>query len=221
MFRYGTQAMGLAAIGQVYVSWGTQFVDFDLDGWEDLFVSSGHAIRYPGGKSQGPRPAMAPRRMLPMLLMNRQDPNGRRRFKESIARGGSYFKTGHLGRGVAFGDLNNDGRGDMVLNNMNDPTVVLKNVLDNGNHWLGVDLKRQGHRNPVGARIILEAGGRKQYRWAKGGTSWSSACDPRCVFGLETCAKVDSVTVVWPTGKEQTWKGLACDRYWPLPEAEN
>ena len=220
IFRFGTQTIGLGAIGQVFVSWGTQFVDFDLDGWEDIVISSGHAIRFPGGKNKGPRAANAPRRQLPLLLLNQANPtNGSRRFKEMNRRGGEYFVTPHLGRGVAFADLNNDGRVDMVMGNMNEPTVVLKNVAGDGNHWLGVELKRPGNRDAVGSRIILEAGGRKQTRFATGGGSYASACDQRRVFGLGTCDKVDRVTVIWPNGHKQTWEGLACDRYHALTEA--
>ena len=220
LFRFGTHSMGLSAIPQVYVSWGTQFVDFDLDGWEDLFVSSGHFVRFSGGKTGGPRAAMAPRAMLPMLLLNREWPEGRRSFQWMNQLGGTYFQKPHRGRGAAFGDLDNDGRVDLVLNNLNKPTVVLRNVAGTGHHWLGIELKRPGHRDAVGARVILEAGGRKQTRFAKGGTSFASACDKRLVFGLGECDKVDRLTVVWPTREEQTWPGLDCDQYWTLTEGE-
>ena len=218
IFRFDTQMLGMGNIGQEYVSWGTQFVDFDLGGWEDVVISSGHAIRFPGGKNKGPRAGMAPRRMLPLLLLNQGGANGRRRLKEMNRRGGEYFLTPHLGRGVAFADLNNDGRVDMVMAHMNEPAVVLKNVAGAGRHWLGVELKRSGNRDAVGSRILLEAGGRTQTRFATGGGSYASACDQRRVFGLGTCDNVDRVTVIWPTGQAQTWEGLACDRYHTLTE---
>ena len=78
-----------------------------------------------------------------MFLLNQQDAHGRRHFKEMNQRGGPYCQADHLGRGVAFGDLNNDGRVDMVLNHMNEPTVVLKNTAGVNRHWLGVELKRR------------------------------------------------------------------------------
>ena len=227
VFRYGTKLLGMGDISQVYVSWGTQFVDIDLDGWEDVVISSGHSIRFPGdkkirfpgGKKIGFLPANGPRKQLPMLLLSQADyANGLRRLIEKNQRGGEYFVTPHLGRGVAFADLNNDGRVDMVMAHMNEPAVVLKNVAGAGRHWLGVELKRSGNRDAVGSRIILEAGGRTQTRFATGGGSYASACDQRRVFGLGTCDKVDRVTVIWPTGQAQTWEGLACDRYHTLTE---
>ena len=100
IFRFGTQTIGLGAIGQVFVSWGTQFVDFDLDGWEDIVISSGHAIRFPGGKNKGPRAANAPRRQLPLLLLNQANPtNGSRRFKEMNRRRRRVFCDSSSGSG--------------------------------------------------------------------------------------------------------------------------
>ncbi len=212
IFRYGTQLTGIAAIGQSYVGWGTHFLDLDLDGWQDLVVSNGHAIRFP------PKTA-AQRAEKPVLLMNYED-KGRRKFRDETPRGGSYFTTGHVGRGVAFGDLDNDGRVDMVMANLNEPTAVVRGVGGEGHHWLGVALKRKENRDSVGARVILEAGGRKQARFAKGGGSYASASDPRHVFGLGKGDKIDRVTVVWPTGEEQTWEGLAVDQYWVLTEGQ-
>ena len=72
----------------------------------------------------------------------------------------------------------------------------------------------------MGTRVILEAGGRTQTRFAVGGGSYASASDKRLVFGLGNCDQVDTLTVIWPTGAKQTWCGLACDRYWPLTERQ-
>src|SRR5262249_62386448 len=89
-----------------------------------------------------------------------------------------------------------------------------------GNHWLGVELRGAGHRDVVGARITLEAGGRKQTRFAKGGGSYLSSPDRRHVFGLGRAERIDRLTVVWPSGEAQQWSGLAADRYWRLTEGE-
>ncbi len=198
-FLFATDAVGIAAIGQKFVGWGTSLVDFDHDGWEDVFVSNGHAIRFPTG---------APRRQKPVLLMNT-----RGRFSDQGSRGGEYFSQPHLGRGVVFADLDNDGRIDVVLCNMNEPTAVLHNVAPAGNHWLGVELVGKGHADVVGARIIVDAGGRTQTRFAKGGGSYASSADRRAVFGLGAADTVSRLTVVWPDGSRQEWTNVKVDQY--------
>jgi enediyne biosynthesis protein E4 len=205
MFFFHTPASGIAAIGQAFVGWGTGFVDADRDGWEDLFVANGHAIRYPTGAS---------RLQTPVLLRN----EGNGRFKDISPRGGDYFRTPHLARGVALGDLDNDGRVDVVVNHLNGPVAVLRNVVSDDAHWLGIELSRPGRADVVGARIMLEANGRKQTRFAKGGGSYASSPDRRALFGLGATAAVDRVTVIWPDGKEDTWTGLKSDRYYSLEQ---
>jgi enediyne biosynthesis protein E4 len=206
LFLYATPASGIAAIGQKYVGWGTGFLDLDHHGWEDLVIANGHAIRYPTGTT---------RRQKPVLLRNW---NGK--FKDITPRGGPYFCEAHLGRGVALGDLDNDGKIDAVVSHMNEPVAVLRNVAPAGHHWLGVDLRGAGHADVVGARVTLEAGGRKQTRFARGGGSYASAPDRRLVFGLGKADRVEKLSVIWPDGKRQEWTGLGIDRYHVLVQGK-
>jgi hypothetical protein len=204
-FTYQTQVSGIAALGQKYVGWGTGFLDVDHHGWEDLFIVNGHAIHHPS------TPGVT-RRQRPVLLRNQQG-----RFKDISRRGGPYFETDHLGRGLALGDLDNDGRVDAVISNINEPVAVLRNEANTGdNHWLGIELAGAGHADVVGARIVLEGGERPQTRFAKGGGSYASSSDRRHVFGLPANTRVGRVTVFWPNGAEQHWDGLAVDRYYRL-----
>jgi hypothetical protein len=213
IFRYATQLSGISAIGQAYVGWGTRFVDFDLDGLEDLFISNGHAVRFPVGKST--------RFQRPVLMECYADAHGARKFRDiTLKNGGPYCEKDHCGRGVAFGDLDNDGRVDMVLAHLNEPAAVLRTVAGEGRHWIGFDLERKDHRDLVGCKVILEANGKKQVRFGKGGGSYASANDSRHVFGLGDGQKIDKVTVIWPDLKEQTWQGLAVDLYWHLTEGK-
>ena len=176
-----------------YVGWGTAFLDVDLDGWEDLFVANGHAIRY--------RRAEPPRPQRPVLLRGHGG-----RFTDISDRGGPYFRDRHDARGLALVDLDNDGRVDLVASHLNAPVTILRNVSPTGgNHWFGVQLTGRDHADVVGARIVVEAGGRRQTRFAKGGGSYLSSPDRRLLFGLGPVERVDKVTVFWPGGGKQEW----------------
>jgi hypothetical protein len=139
----------------------------------------------------------------------------------ATAQGGAYFQREHEGHGVAVGDLDNDGRIDAVISQLNEPVAVLRNESDVGaNHWLGIELAGRGHRDVVGAKLILEVDGRRQTRYAQGGGSYQSSSDRRHVFGLGQAGKVGRLTVVWPYGETQHFDGLAVDRYWRLTEGD-
>src|SRR5207248_229763 len=150
-FVFASHAAGISAVGLVYVGFGTGFLDFDLDGYEDLFLSNGHVVHHP------PPPAEVKQR--PLLLRNGCRPGTKPHevvFENVSSLAGPYFQTPHLGRGAALGDLDNDGRTDIVLNPMNEPVVLLRNRHETGHHWLGIELIGQPYRDAVGARLELE-----------------------------------------------------------------
>jgi len=206
-FLFNTPASGIARIGQKYVGFGTGFLDIDNDGWEDLAIANGHVIRHPQNSTLCQRP---------VLLQNL----GKGRFEEITSRGGRYFQTDHLGRGLALGDIDNDGRIDIVVSHLNEPVVLLRNESKSETHWLGVELARSMNRDLAGAKITVEVAGRRATRFAMGGGSYLSAGDPRHVFGLGPAKTFDRITVVWPSGHEQQWEGLTIDHYWQLIEGE-
>jgi hypothetical protein len=213
IFQFATQEAGIARFGQPYVAFGTGFLDLDNHGWEDLFISNGHVIRYP--KSTGiDQP--------PLLMRNDEGSRGQRWFNNVSARGGSYFQTKHCGRGLAIGDLDNDGLPDVVISHLNEAVVLLRNVAPAENHWLGVELVRPDRGDVVGAKLTLEVGDRKLTRFAKGGGSYLSANDPRRLFGLGKTDKIGRLTVDWPSGEPRTqhWDNLPIDRYWRLVQGE-
>jgi hypothetical protein len=149
---------------------------------------------------------------------------GRRFFRDISPRGGPYFAIPALGRGLAIGDLDNDGACDVVISHCNQPVTLLRNVAHETApapaHWLGVELIGRGQRPIAGATVHLEAGGRRLTRFTKSGGSYLSSSDPRIVFGLGTADRVDKLTVQWPWGELQEWDvgSLAIDRYWRLEE---
>ena len=208
-FRYTTSAAGIAAIDQIYVGFGAAFFDLDNDGWEDLAVTNGHVMRHP---------TAIKRRQNPVLLHNRGG-----RFQEITARGGTFFQQEHLGRGLAVGDLDNDGWPDLVVSRMNEPVAVLRNEAstETPHHWLGVELVGKDRRDVIGACFVLEAGGCKLSRFAKGGGSYLSSRDPRLLFGLGKEQRIDKLTVTWPSGREQQFTGLEADRYVRITEEES
>jgi len=199
-------AAGIGAIGQKFVGWGTGFLDVDLDGWEDLFVANGHAIRHPAGKS-------ANRWQHPVLLLNK---NGQK-FRDASQQIGDYSAAPRLGRGVAFGDLDNDGHTDLVISHLNEPVALLRGVGAQGNHWLGLQLEAQGHACSVGAKAVWEANGQRQTRFVMGGGSYASSSDRRLLFGLGQEVS-GLLTVTWPNGTVQKFANLMADRYYRIAE---
>ncbi len=208
LFDHRSRAAGVGAIGLHRVGFGTAFVDADGDGWEDLVVVNGHVLRHPNGSTL---------QQLPVLFHNTDD-QGRRVFKDVSARGGSYFNAPAVARGLAVGDLDNDGRPDLVITHTNGPVAVLRNESVGGHPWLGIKLVGKGHRDIVGSTITLEGESRTLTRFAKGGGSYLSASDPRILFGLGTVGKVKRVTVRWSWGESQSWDDLESGAYWELSE---
>lgn len=211
-FSFATTQYGLASIGPSFVAFGTVFGDFDRDGWEDIVISNGHVVRHP------PR-ANLPQR--PVLYMNGVK-GGRRWFTDSPQKGGDYFMKEHIGRGLAIGDLDNDGKPDLVFSQLNQPVRVVRNVSPDTHHWLGAKLVGRNNRDIVGARLTLEVNGRKLVRFVKGGGSYLSANDSRVFFGLGAADKVGELTIDWPSGKQtQVPAGkLAIDQYHRVEEGK-
>jgi hypothetical protein len=208
IFTFVTPLADLAVFGRMTVGWGTGFLDIDHHGAEDLFLVTGHATRVP---------KTSPRAQTPILARNE---NGK--FKNIINRGGSYFGSQHVARGAVQADFDNDGRVDLAVIHTNEPVSIVCNEADTkGHHWLGVQLEGKDHRDVVGAKLILGAGGRKQTRFAQGGGSYASSSDRRHVFGLGPAGHIDKLTVIWANGKEQSFSDLKLDRYYRVTEGSD
>ncbi len=208
-FQHQTVRSGIAEMGQKHVGWGTAFFDVDLDGWEDLFVANGHAIRYPQGKGVT--------RKQPAILYKNMGGT----FRTISAQIGSYHDQNHLARGVGFGDLDNDGRMDLVISHINEPASILRGIGGQGCHWIGVALEGKDHADYVGAKVELQLGNRKLTRFAKGGGSYLSSGDRRIVFGLGEATEVGPLTVTWPNGSMQRIDKLSIDRYHTIKQEKS
>jgi enediyne biosynthesis protein E4 len=207
-FKHRTTASGIGAIGKQYVGWATAFFDADLDGWEDLFISNGHAIRYPGGKEEN-------RPQYPVFLLNRDG-----KYRIATPALGPFAGRGHHGRGGAIGDLDGDGRIDLALSPMNEPAVLLRGTGGDGRHWISVRLSRPDRACIVGTRVVCVADGQQMTRFAKSGGAYLSSNDPRLHFGVGSASTV-VLTLHWPDGSTTTTKPLPVDREYHFRQGDS
>ncbi|HWS87783.1 MAG TPA: CRTAC1 family protein [Pyrinomonadaceae bacterium] len=177
----------VAAVSLPYVGWGTKFFDYDNDGWVDLFVANGHV--YPQIKSFRQR-----------NFVHRNNRDGT--FAEVAEQLGAPFAERRAGRGAAFGDLDNDGDVDIVLNNLGDAAQVLRNDGGSaaGNFVLVKTVGVKSNRGGVGARVRVVSGDLSQKDEVRSGDSYLSQSDRRLHFGLERRTKIDLIEVRWPGG---------------------
>ena len=128
------------------------------------------------------------------------------KFLIASDRGGPYFQSEHLSRGLALADFDNDGRVDVAIANVNEPYAIMRNVSSDKNHWVGVSLEGIDYADLVGTRILLTAGGRTQTRFVKGGGSYTSAPDKRLVFGLGTESTISKSRRREVRARDVTWR---------------
>jgi hypothetical protein len=199
-FTHVSQMVGITNVGGLFVGWGTAFFDFDRDGDEDAIVSNGHVIRFPSNSEI---------EQLPLLLENLEG----KRFQNVAPISGEYLAAKHRGRGLAVGDLNGDGRVDVIVSNVNEPVAVLVNESTDTNHWIGLKLVgRTSSRDAVGAWVRLTTPHGSQVHLLKGGSSYASTSDRTLHFGLKDAPQAESVEIHWPSGIVQTLESLRADQ---------
>ena len=186
----------IATLTIPFLGWGTGFLDYDNDGLLDIFVANGHV--YPGVDKQDWGTTWAQR---PLLLRNLDGA----RFEEVPPATGSGLAAVVTARGAAFGDLFNDGRIDVVLNNIDSAPTLLRNVVKNLNHWLTFKLVGgpKSPRDAIGAKVFVTTGAVRQRADVFSGGSYASSSDQRLHFGLGSATKVDKVEIEWPSGAKQ------------------
>lgn len=204
----GTKGLGDMPVNRL--GFGIGFLDFDLDSWPDVFIANGH-VNDDFEKATPPIPYA----QTAQLFRNR----GGGVFEDASESLGDYAQVRRVGRGVVFGDYDNDGDTDLVVVNNDGPAALLRNENPHRNHWFGVRCTgSRGNRSGLGVRLTVTAGGRTQTRETRTASSYLSASDPRLLFGLGSATRVERLEVRWPSGKTQELKDLEVDRYLELRE---
>lgn len=213
-FEDRTVSTGLAAPSQGYTSFGTAWLDYDNDGWLDLLIANGGVNNFLSLVLQNDP---YPLHQTNQLFANR----GGGRFEEVTNKAGKVFALSEVSRGVACGDVDNDGDADVLLVNNNGRVRLLVNNVGSSKHWLGLRLVESTGRDALGARVqVNRPKGSPHWRRARADGSYASANDPRVLIGLGDSPQISSVRIYWPSGRVEEWSDLAADRYTTLHEGE-
>ncbi len=207
-FADDSAAIGIAAPTRSLLGFGIAFLDADNDGWLDVLSVNGHVLdarpRFPW--------------MMPIQLLQ-GSPGGR--LRDVSGQAGDLFQKNHLGRGLAIGDLDDDGRLDAVALCQNEPLVLLANKTVQAGRSISIQLEgTQSNRDAIGARLKLHAGGRAQVAERSSGGSYQSSSDPRIVFGLGTGEQVDELEIRWPSGKVDRYERLESGHRYRIREGD-
>lgn len=208
-FDYVSGASGVAGISTIHSGWGAKFLDYDNDGWRDLLVAQGHVM----DNIALTQPSLRYKEAL-LLLRNQ-----RRTFQDVSSHSGAPFQVPIAGRGMAVGDLNNDGCMDVAINCNNGPALVLMNRGGTGHHWLLLHLVgTRSNRDGIGARVRLVAEAGEQFGYVSTAGSYLSASDRRLHFGLGRDRTAKLVEIQWPSGRLQRLENVAADRVLTVKE---
>jgi hypothetical protein len=210
-FTEVSYAAGVAMPSLPWVKWGTAFADLDNDGWLDLVAVTGHV--YPQVDSlSGAGGYREPK----MLHLNQRDGT----FCDASDQAGAALTERHVSRGLAVGDLFNDGNVDVVVGDLDGGPMILRNQGVFGRHWVSFELiGTKSNRLALNARISIVAGGMTQTDEVHSGGSYLSQNDLRIHFGLANITKIDKVQISWPSGYKETLTNLAVDQYYSIVEA--
>jgi enediyne biosynthesis protein E4 len=210
-FEYVSDSTGIGGMTVLHSGWGAKFFDYDNDGWRDLFVAQGHVM----DNIELTQPSLRYRE--PLLLMR----NIRGRFADVSKQSGVPFQVPRVARGIAVGDLDNDGFLDLAINCNDGHALLLRNQGGNGNHWLLVKLAgTKSNRDGIGAKLRLVAdSGQEQHAFVSTAGSYLSASDKRVHFGLGSSKKLRLLEITWPSGTVQRLESVAVDQVLAVREA--
>jgi hypothetical protein len=209
-FNYVSQETGIGKMTLLHSGWGVRFFDYDNDGWKDLMIAQGHDL----DTIELTAPTLRYREHL--LLAHNDHGKG---FTDVSSESGEVFQQSWVGRGLAIGDLDNDGRLDAVVTTNDGPAYVLHNEIVTNNHWLL--LKLVGHksnRDAIGAQIKIVTGDGPQYAMVTTAGSYLSSGDKRVHFGLGKQTQVSAIEIRWPSGIAQTLRDVRADQILQIDE---
>ncbi len=216
-FTDASYPSGLGSATYANVAFGCKFLDYDNDGRLDIVIANGHVQ-----DNIAEIDSSTTYRQSLQLFRNRgAGEGGRVTFEETSQQAGPDFARKIVGRGLATGDYDNDGRIDLLVVDSEGKPLLLYNDVRNGHHWLGVRLiGTRSNRDGYGATVTAQAGGFKLTRLCHADGSYMSSSDPRLLFGLGTADKVENLTIRWPSGQTDRLTNLPIDRYVTIREGQ-
>jgi hypothetical protein len=208
-FNYASHTAGIGQMTLSHSGWGVRFLDYDNDGWKDILIAQGHDLdtinlTFPNLRYREP------------MLLARNTGHG---FVDVSQQSGSVFQKPWVARGMAIGDIDNDGRLDAVVTTNDGPVHILHNETPSANHW--ILLKLVGHksnRDAIGAEVTLVTASGPQYATVSTASSYLSASDKRVHFGLGHETVAQTIEIRWPSGIRQTLKNIAADQILQIDE---
>jgi hypothetical protein len=208
-FTYASNTSGIGQMTMAHSGWGVRFLDYDNDGWKDLLIAQGHdldtiELNYPNLRYREP------------MLLARNTGHG---FIDVSAQSGNVFHQAWVARGLAVGDIDNDGRLDAVVTTNDGSVHVLHNETVTQNHWILLQLVgHKSNRDAIGAEVTVLTASGPQYAIVSTAGSYLSASDKRLHFGLGQQAVVQRIEIRWPSGIRQTLKDVSADQILQIDE---
>jgi hypothetical protein len=210
-FDYATNPTGLGAITLLHSAWGVKFLDYDNDGWKDLFVVQSHVMDNIERNESHLR-----YREPPLLVHNEKG----KKFVDVSAQSGDVFQQQWAGRGMAIGDMNNDGKVDVVVTSTDGPAWILRNDTPTANHWISLSLVGvKSNRDGIGARVKIVTERDEQYSSVTTAGSYQSSSDKRVHFGVGASTSIKLIEITWPSRMVQTLKDTKADQFLTVTEA--